>query len=384
MSLEFAKAHGIRIIPARVPFLLAIKGAYYSMGYAIVACATSCGENSVDHLFYVFANALHPLIIGRNLGRQYFNAGQDNSIVRDENRLLWSDMLVTEQETPKLRINDTMEITVTLDCGAGFDAISLALAQQLGFEAGHETTMKYFRIANGRTMQSRGCLDVKLESVQGNDRQTATKRTFTVVENLIFDLVLSNQFIRDEMDAQDAALLWSEVADTSSRLVAGFQDRKNLNSSSFRPLGWIKEKFGELAHKKHRDGNVLRCSHFDSMPVTTNSSNPIADQPQRKLPEPDRHTDAYNRMHARHLPPPTPHQAERSTPPQNIQAVNPGQPTPWSISQSHPSPPLPRPNLNHPGGDASITQAQEAPSTAQAPKRQNGQANTVQNGHAVH
>lgn len=269
MSLEFAKSHGIRIIPARVPFLLATKGAYYSLGYAVVTCATSRGENSVEHVFYVFMNALHPLILGRNLGRQYYslpgqsqaneclNGSQEHSIVRDENRLLWSDMLVTEQENPKLRINNTMEIMATLDCGAGFDAISLALAQRLGFEAGHGTTTKYFRIANGRTMQSRGSLDVKLESAQGSDRQISIKRTFTVVENLVFDLILSNQFIR-EMDAQDAGLLWNESADTSSRLVAGYQSRKNLNSSSFRPFGWIKEKCGKLAHKKYHEGNTRR------------------------------------------------------------------------------------------------------------------------------
>lgn len=267
MSLEFAKSHGIRIIPARVPFLLATKGAYYSLGYAIVTCATGRGENSVEYVFYVFTNALYPLILGRDLGRQYyslhghskahnfFNGDQDNSIIRSGNRLLWSDMLVTEQENGRLRINNTLDITVTPDCGADFDAISLSLAQRLGFEASHETTTKYFQIANGRMMQSRGCLDVKLGSAHRSDRQISIKRTFTVVDNLVFDLILSNQFIRDEMNTQDTALLWSEAVDTSSRLVAGFQDRKNLNSSSFRLFGRIKKGFGKLAHKKHREGN---------------------------------------------------------------------------------------------------------------------------------
>lgn len=266
MSLEFATNHGIRIIPARIPFSLATKGAYYSLGYAIVTCATRRGEKNVEHVFYVFTNAIHPLILGRELARQYYSlhehsqahkcleGGQDKSNVRDENRLLWSDMLVTKQENPKLRVNNTFDIMVTPDIGADFDAISLDLAQRLGFEVGLTTTSTYFRIANGRTMQSRGCLDVKLESAQGNDRQVSIERSFTVVENLVFDLILSNQFIRDEMDAQDTALLWSEAADTSSRLVAGFQNRKNLNSSSFRPFGWMKENFSKLAHKKHREG----------------------------------------------------------------------------------------------------------------------------------
>lgn len=272
MSLDFARSHGVRIVPARVPFLLATNVVHHSLGYAIVTCATSREDQFAQHAFYVFAHALHPLILGRDLARQYYGLqghsqahnclaiSQENSIIHGDNKLVWSDRLVTKEKILKLRINNTLDIMVTLDCGSDFDAISLALARRLGFEPGHDPILKQFRIADGRMMESKGIFDVVLQSVWEGDRQISIKRTFTVVENLVFDLILGNQFIQNQMGAQDfALLLWSGSADTPPRLVAAIQSKKKLNASSFRPLGWIKEKCGKMAHKKDREGNTLCC-----------------------------------------------------------------------------------------------------------------------------
>lgn len=285
MSLDFARSHGVRIVPARVPFLLATKVVYYSLGYAMVTCATSREDQPTKHVFYVFTNALHPLILGRDLARQYYglhghsqvhnclDSSQENGIIRGVNKLFWSDSVVTEKKTLEFRINNTLNIIVNFDCGADFDAISLSLAQRLGFEPGHDPILKQFRIADGRMMESKGIFDVNLESAWGGDQQISIKRPFTVVENLVFDLIFGNQFIRNQMGAQDfALLLWGESADPSPRLVAAIQNRKKLNASSFRPLGWIKEKCGKMAHKKDRGGNTFCCFSVESMLKILNKS----------------------------------------------------------------------------------------------------------------
>lgn len=272
MTIGFVKSNSIRFIPARIPFTLANKTVHHSCGYAVVTCATNPGEEPERHVFYVFTNAVHPLILGRKFVRHYYDNRNRQSHIRGglksnqeqpntpgENESSTSDIqvLVPRQRELLFRINAAIDIIATLDCGADFDAISLTLAQRLGFRPENKMAPTFFRVANGRTIQSRGLFDVRLESTEDSDRKLLIKRAFTVVDNLVFDLVLGNPFIRDHIDAQSASLLWNSKTISCSlpQVVAVLvrkdsMDRPKNNHSWRRPISYIKHRLGQLARRR--------------------------------------------------------------------------------------------------------------------------------------